>query len=223
MGLPLGVTRHQLLVDERILYTSHNSSLCLALESTAGLHEVSAIARYFLVRNCAGGSDPGLCIARSEAVPYSVTEFGRKAQREIITKSAALELAARHAILLEELGGTGGGVIGALAAVGLRAAGCDGRFVDLPGIRALTENELPARAILSRTSIQAVLDEKGESIPPDDIVHFGGWLRPNLRGGVPVLLVRQRDGASATSDVRAPAPERGWVIAERKHKNIDAS
>ena len=33
MARTVGVTRHQLLVDDRIPYTSHNSSACLAVTS----------------------------------------------------------------------------------------------------------------------------------------------------------------------------------------------
>lgn len=33
LGAPAGATRHQLLVDDRIPYTSHNSSACLAWRS----------------------------------------------------------------------------------------------------------------------------------------------------------------------------------------------
>lgn len=36
LGAPAGATRHQLLVDDRIPYTSHNSSACLAWRSADG-------------------------------------------------------------------------------------------------------------------------------------------------------------------------------------------
>lgn len=36
--VPLGITRHQLLVDPRIPYTSHNSSACLVVESASDLN-----------------------------------------------------------------------------------------------------------------------------------------------------------------------------------------
>ena len=34
-GEPLGITRHQLLKDPRVPYTSHNSSACLAIGTSA--------------------------------------------------------------------------------------------------------------------------------------------------------------------------------------------
>ena len=44
-----------------------------------------------------------------------------------------------HGLCLRALGGNGDGVIGALAGVGLRADGNEGRFLDLPGLRMLAD------------------------------------------------------------------------------------
>ncbi len=223
LGMPQGVTRHQLLVDDRIPYTSHNSALCLALESAALVSEVADSSRDFILRCSAEGSDPGLCVARAATIHRTVVEFGYTAKQAIVLKSDALRLAKEHDVFLEELGGSGGGVIGALAAVGLRASGGDGRFVESPGIRDLHEDCLSARDILGRTSINAIVDENGEAILPDDLVHFGGWLRPTLRGGRPVLLVRKVIDASISSRTGCDAEEKGWVTIEHKHKSAGGS
>ena len=76
------------------------------------------------------GSDPGLCL--TERVPPAVIEFGRRCQRDVVAQREARDLAARHAICLEGLGGTEDGVIGALAAVGLVAGGNDPIVIDMP-------------------------------------------------------------------------------------------
>ncbi|MCL5264665.1 MAG: hypothetical protein M1343_05655 [Chloroflexi bacterium] len=223
LGAPSGVTRHQLLVDDRIPYTSHNSALCLALESAASLSEVAHSCRDFLSRCCAEGSDPGLCVAWAEAVDSSVVEFGYAAKQVVLSKADALGLAAEQKVWLEELGGSGGGVIGALAAVALRRSGEDGRFVELAGIRDLREDILSARDILARTAIGAIVDENGEAVPLDDLVHFGGWLRPSLREGRPVLLVRRRGDSGISSSNGERALQKGWVTIEHKHKSANDS
>ena len=125
------VTRHQLLIHEDIEYTSHNSSMCFEVE-TENAAAVTAAAKAYLELNAASGSDPGLCILRlrpGEAYDR-LTEFGRRAQIEVLKKEDAYEAAEQFPELLSltEHGGTGDGVIGALAGVGLRLTGSDGRI-----------------------------------------------------------------------------------------------
>src|SRR5436305_6244907 len=68
LGSALGVTRHQLFVDDRIPYTSHNSSACIALHCRSGadVAAIAAVAGSFLEETSATGSDPGLAIATAE-------------------------------------------------------------------------------------------------------------------------------------------------------------
>ena len=88
------------------------------------------------------GSAPGLCVSGG-ASAAAFTEFGRRAQRELVTQAEARRLAAEHGVLLAGLGGTQDGVIGALSAVGLAAGGEDGRYLligrsrDLSGLQPL--------------------------------------------------------------------------------------
>ena len=66
LATPLGVTRHQLLVDDRIPYTSHNSSACLQVRADAASAAVLAFCRAFLRDTAAPGADVGLCVAVPE-------------------------------------------------------------------------------------------------------------------------------------------------------------
>ena len=133
---PLGVTRHQFLVHPAIPYTSHNSGACVALDWQDGL-ESAEFAFDFVARQSADGSDPGVCLATASDVPDYVVEFAHLATKQVVTMDEAYALAQRASIALRGLGGTCQGVIGALGAVGLRASGNDGRFIDLPGLREL--------------------------------------------------------------------------------------
>jgi hypothetical protein len=202
-----GVVRHQLLVDPRIPYTSHNSPACLILNAGADddrltrrlYHE----ATRYVVDRCAPGSDPGLCLARREAVPGEIVHFACRAGSEVVAKLEAVDLAARAGLLLEGLGGTGDGVIGALAAVGLTVEGNGGRFLELAG----GMRELGARvsaATLRELGIALIsISRNGEVVPADAWVDVEDWVRPRLIGGRPVLFVQ-------------PAQE-GWVCFDRKN------
>lgn len=127
------IVRHQLLFDPRVPFTSHNGSACLWLEAREGDATEAELAKLFdelrdgMLADFIPGSDPGLCLATH--VPPEITAWGRRCQQDVVTQEEARELAARFGIRLEGLGGTNGGVIGALAAIGLTADGNDGRLV----------------------------------------------------------------------------------------------
>jgi hypothetical protein len=94
---------------------------------------------------------------------------------------------------LEGLGGTEGGVIGALAAVGLAATGDDGRVVqwddwadDLAGVQ-------PVEAIAARG---VIVRQAGGQIVSRGRIDVGKKLRPNCRGGQIVLTVEATASAA---------------------------
>jgi hypothetical protein len=89
---PQGITRHQLLVDPRIPYTSHNSSACISIE-TENVNDVWDASCEFLLRESAAGSDVGLCIAEWDAVIEEVQSFGRRAKLEVLNLLEAQESA----------------------------------------------------------------------------------------------------------------------------------
>jgi hypothetical protein len=214
MGRSCGVTRHQLLVDERIPYTSHNSSLCIGFETELLPEAFYRPAAEFLKNNFREGSDPGLCICLSEDIPGAVIEFGIKAQREVLKKGTAIGMAVSTGIFLDELGGTGDGIIGSLAAVGLRAEGNSGRYIDLPGIRDIN-GTVTVTDLLERTDIEAVTNSSGISLNGDDVIDSRDWIRPSLFEGRPVLKARPR--LSSLRDTAWTSME----IRERERRQLE--
>ncbi len=185
-----GVTRHQLLVDPRIPYTSHNSSACLAVrapQDSSG--ELLETCREYLVRESAPGSDVGLCVSPQRAAGAAIQQFGQSAKSRVLAQIDALELARRHDVALEGLTGTGGGVIGALAAVGLRAGQNDGRFIWLAGVREL-RGIYTAEQLYQSTRIDEIRTVEGMRVPAAARIDTESWPRPVLRGGRAVLLVQ---------------------------------
>lgn len=193
------IVRHQLLFDPRVPYTSKNGSASIALQpkgsvSTETLKQrcESVMRDWYQV-----GSDPGLCV--SDHVPAAVTEFGRKCCRQLVDQAEAFAIAATHDLFLKGLGGTNGGVIGALAAIGLAATGDDGRVVlhgewpdDLSGI-------VPAEKIRQRGI--DILDEPTGCTADADLIDVGKHLRPNRRAGRTVLFVRSESSECGTERI----------------------
>ena len=192
----LGITRHQLLVDPRIPYTSHNSSACIALRTSRTLDTVATAAAEELEQHAADGSDPGLCVIRAADVSPEVVAFGGRAKRELVTAAEARRLASARGAILTSHGGTGLGIIGALAAVGLRAGGNDGRFLELRGIRALSGTVSVAELRLSGIDTFAA-DGRPVRLDGSERIDVGDWCRPVLLGGLATLLVEEVAGDGA--------------------------
>lgn len=196
------VTRHQLLVHPDIPYTSHNSAMCFAAEIEDGsLKKVIDHACAFLARESAATSDPGLCVVDLGrlASPNELVMFGRRAKTAVIAKEEAYEIARREGVHLSEHGGTGQGVIGALAGAGLRLGGNDGRLkgsLKMPGCNGMAL----VREILGHPDVDAVRSSKGDEVRADDLVKLGEKPKTVLLGGISVLLVSATgadDGAAA--------------------------
>ena len=180
-----GVTRHQLLVDSRVPCTKNNSCAAIGLETNGDLDPNSLLERVraLMLEDFQPGSDPGLCVARS--VPASITDFGRRTQRQLVTQEEARALASAHDIPLLGLGGSEDGVIGALAAVGLAASGSDGRYVLVGRSRELTGLQ-PVSALLE-AGIVAVQTIDGQ--PVTEGLIQADKLRPARRSGQPIAVV----------------------------------
>ena len=191
---PCGVTRHQLFFDTRIPYTSHNSSACIEVEAGAEDRvRIVDVSRTFLLEHSAPGSDAGLCVTAVEAVADGITAFGARAKREVVEVAEANGLAASIGAHLEGLTGTGLGVIGALAAVGLRAGANDGRFLWLPRLREIS-GVYTVAALRDALGVDAVETEDGRRPGNDARVAIGDWPRPLLRGGRRVFLIQEAVG-----------------------------
>jgi len=184
-----GVVRQQLLIDDKIPYTSHNSSACVIVRAPdASLVEaLTARAIAHVRRHALEGSDPGLCVVCEEdASLHRLMAFGYECTQRVVTQKEALGAALNSH--LSGHGGTNDGIIGAAAAVGLTASGWSGRFIEYGRLRELPDpvrvSELDCAGILV---VSGVRDAK---VPgPDDLVHTKGWLRPRLWGRRAVLIV----------------------------------
>lgn len=195
-----GIVRHQLLDDPRIPYTSKNGSASIVLERRDAADDTCESVRATLIaalrHTMQGwyieGSDPGLCVTHH--VPDAVTEFGRRCKQEVVTQADARKLAARHGIHLEGLGGTEGGVIGSLAAVGLIVTGDDGRVVQLGEWPDDLTGPQPVSVIQSRNIEVEEIDSLASV--QSGTVDVGKHLRPNRRAGKTKLYVRRLESAA---------------------------
>jgi hypothetical protein len=204
LGKLISVTRHQLLFDRRIPYTSHNSSACLEVEGENTI-ELRDFCADYLLKESADGSDAGLCIAPIERVSEEIMQWGKRAKKEIITQEEARKIAKENNIFLEGYTGTKGGIIGSLAAVGLRKYGNDGRFLLLKGMRELT-GDFKISEIFEKTGVQEVLSIDNEKLPLESDVYLAEWWRPVLKNNKIVIFVEPKK-----------EDEHGWQIVTKDY------
>jgi hypothetical protein len=193
------ISRHQLFVHEDVPYTSHNSAMCVEI---AECGEPDAVIRYmqeFLERNGAPGSDPGLCLV-PESLPAEAWErlvrFGNDAKGTVLDKGLAYGLAGELGVHLSEHGGTGDGVIGALAGAGLRMGGEDGRYRGWMHLGP-EDTSMPAGEIARLCGAHHVQDEADNGLDGDTPVLLRERIKLIRRHGLPVLLARPDARAGA--------------------------
>lgn len=195
------IVRHQLLEDQRIPCTTKNGCASILIQPRSGMavddeqlllliHQIREVMKRWYLK----GSDPGLCVCPYDQVDPAIVKFGYRCQFEIVTQAEAIALADEYEIHLEGLGGSNGGLIGALAAIGLGYNGNDGRVVqigewseDLVGRQAIT-------TIQSR-GVQVTNIDNDESLS-DGYVVLDTKLRPNMRDQRLVLFVQKFDSGS---------------------------
>jgi len=206
-----GVTRHQLYFHPDVPYTSNNSSACIGLtgdvETPADIFE---FACNYIKNRAPEGSDPGVCVTTIDCVPDNIIEFGHRTTNSIVTQSEARQLGAASNFLHAGLGGTNDGMIGSLAAVGLRAGGNDGRFVEVGRIREFSG--IAQVCALLDAGIDAVQAVDGETVDDNDMIDTLDWVRPRLLMGRPILVVRRSENSDAK-----------WVVDDDRKKHRKAN
>ena len=205
-GLGAGgfIVRYQLLIDDAIPYTSHNSSMCCTFR-TDDRNALTAFCRAYLETHCADGSDPGLCILTDDpAVDCApLAAFGARAQTEVVTKRDAYDAAEAFGadVSLSEHGGTGDGVIGALAGAGLRAGKAEGKIkgklYPLPDRPVMTAEDFTALY-----GVGQIIDDAGQPLDPSTQLHFTEPTKALFRDGKVTCVVVREDG------VLKPQPKR---------------
>lgn len=185
------ITRHQLYFHPDIPYTSHNSAMCFVIDHTNDIFEdLKNFAMNFLETETAEGSDPGLCIAEYDKIKDKelLINYGKKAKKEILNKDIAYKTAKELNIHLSEHGGTGGGIIGSLAGVGLRLTGNDGRIkgkMKFP----ISADTLTVKQILENSDIDKVQSLEGHLLSEEEKIKLGEKVKAVFLDYGKVLLV----------------------------------
>ena len=188
------VTRLQLLLDPRINYASHNSCMCLeAMLDEAQKQSALNFALDLLEHKCAPSAEPGIAAAFEKDIVnvQELISFGKSAKEIFLNPQQAFETAREQNVFLKELKSGARGVIGALAGIGLRLSGSDGK---IRGKFELKKSNLSVRELLDLNCIEAVVDENFKPLFPDERVELIGALKPVFLDFKATLLVKKESG-----------------------------
>jgi tRNA(Ile2) C34 agmatinyltransferase TiaS len=206
-GKVLGIIRHQLFVHENIPMTSQNSSNSIMVDC-CDPEGLKSFCRNFMIREGLPGSNGGLCIIEEESVPDQVLEWGRRSKREVLTMDEGLRIAYDNNIFLEGIMGNKNGIIGALAAAGLRRTGNDGRFIWQPGkqLRDLS-GTLTVAGLKKGTCIDDVMTKEGLVLGDDVMIDLTDWVRAVLINNKTYILAERNPKRSGSE----------WKVADKSY------
>lgn len=171
--------------------TSHNSCAVIHMENGADAGSLFDRVRELMLDDFIPGSDPGLAVAGHDDVVPEIAGFGLDAKKSVMTQDEAHTLARKSGIRLGGLGGTNGGIIGALAGIGLAASGNDGRYILFRDLRDFSGDIRVEDLLAAGVSLATTLS--GDPITTGT-VRVRKFPKPAIRNSTPVLFVEERDG-----------------------------
>ena len=194
LGTLESITRHQLLLSPQVACTTRNSAICVTFEAEpAKRSELEMTCRSFILHEHSAGADAGIALAAWGQITAEVFTWARLAKTRVLTRQEALDIARNSKIAITGLTGKGNGVIGALAAIGLRYRGDDGRFIWIHNINQMSGIYSYAK-LMEISSINRIETVRGRTPRPEDKIQLNQWVRPILRQGLCVLLVEEERG-----------------------------
>lgn len=194
------VSRHQLLLHQDIDYTSHNSSMAFQCELEE-CQELAVKVRLcsYLQQEAAVGSDPGIAIlntSRSTGLDQLIA-FGKEAKTRVLTIAEAEQMAVANQVFLKAVGGTGDGIIGALAGVGLRLGGNDGEMKG--AVEGFEKGGIYyVKTFFNHPDIDIVKEYSGIELQDTDAVLISWRVKLSIENGLRTVIVRRNQGRYET-------------------------
>ncbi|MDD3364332.1 MAG: hypothetical protein PHZ03_05070 [Syntrophomonas sp.] len=140
-------------------------------------------------------SNAGLAIAVPELMENTdeLLDYAYRVKEGMVSKNDALAFADKPGIYLFELSGSGKGIIGALAAAGLRITGNDGQFRGKLQLSKVESYVATVSEIIYNTYVEQVKNMEMENIGLDEYVRMGEKVKVVLLDNKYTLMVFPTD------------------------------
>ena len=192
LGKVVNITRHQLFISDKIKYTNRNNSACIEV-LTSQKDSLILFCREMVLSTTHPESQPVIVYADAKSVAQNIIDFGCKAKTSIIKINEAIKLAEESGLVIDVLRSDKNGIIGAIAAIGLRTTGNDGRAIWVNGyeINGLTGTYMVGE-VYSRTHVDAIKTIDGYKIPTNASINFENKrIQPVLKDNTITFLVEE--------------------------------
>jgi hypothetical protein len=192
----VNISSHQLLQSPSILHTGENVTCCLLLDADMDkTRDIDLVCREILHRESSPIANPGYALAAWNQFDPELVVWGKKAKINLLQRSDAISLARRCGISVAGINGSGAGVIGALAAIGLRYEGNDGCIRWMPGLDVL--NGVYTQVQLSQFIHFDVIESEQHKRPAfDERILITPPIKPILKDGricLPITAVKKEN------------------------------
>lgn len=186
----INISCHQLLKHPSIPHTNENIASCLLLDAeSVRLREIDLVCRQTLLRESAPGSNAGYALAAWNQFDPDVVVWGKTCKLTSLNRLDGMALARRCEIAVAGILGNGNGVIGALAAIGLRFEGNDGWIHWMPGLDSV-RGVFTAMELTQRLAIDGIETERQKRPAITDRILVNDQVKPILADGRIILPVK---------------------------------
>jgi len=136
-------------------------------------------------------SNAGLAVAIPELMEnvQELIDYAGRVKEGLVDKAEALAMARKPGLYVLELNGTGQGIIGAVAGVGLRITGNDGQFRGKLQLSKEVDYVATVREIIDKTYVEQVKNMGFENISDDETVRMGEKVKVVLLDDKYTLMV----------------------------------
>lgn len=186
------ITRHQLFMHPDIPYTSHNSNAVIHVDASGkeACAEIFKIAKKVMLEQFLEGSDPGLAVADARQIRPPLIVMSQDAKIKILDQELPRTLAKNLGIVLEGIGGTEDGIIGAMAGLGLAVTNDDGRYLLRGSLRTI-RNETDVETLLAN-GVDSIYLPDGREVTSGTIkIRENQYPKPSPVAGKAVLFVQE--------------------------------
>lgn len=189
-------SRHRLYPNPATGCKKHNTARSLAADiDEQHLADFIDYACTLVKSTGTPDSNAGLVIAIPELMdnPGELVQYAYQVKEEMIGKEEALKLVDRPGLYVFELNGSGNGIIGALAAAGLRMTGNDGQFRGKLQVGSGEDYIARVREIIDETYVEQVKNMNFETLHDDEYVRMGEKVKVVLLDNQYTLMVFSTD------------------------------
>jgi hypothetical protein len=192
----INLSCHALFDNPSFVGICNNRAVCLVLDAEPQhARDLELGCREFLRRESAPGANPGFALATWTQFDPEVVVWGKTARFTLLDRQDALAIGRHAGLSISGLAGSGCGVIGALAAVGLRFEGSDGWIEWMPGLDALN-GVYTSVTLANAVRFDRVETENGKRPALDDRILINARPRPEIRNGnITLLLTAAKRGS----------------------------